>query len=312
MNKLSKNIKLKLLDYPIGKKEKKNSTDNLKNNNITLYSENESNMNSEYSSNKSDTERVLVLEKAYNNYKEITKNENKTEMNNIYNLFTTNTLINNFSISQIESFVFSQIQENQILMTNIKVYKNCFNIIKNDIKQFNYEAEIIKNNNVFIIGKIVKNTVKLKIKLYITNNHKEYKYIGKIVSNTLRSKFKVYFGNKGNYTLNLKISFALNFLGLFGMRKMKVSILDKNEDLMFLNKIPEWDIKYQKYSLNFNQRVRLTSKRNFILEDKNKKNVLQCGKIENNIYALDYESPFNPFQAFSISLTSIVNKVFCE
>ena len=110
----------------------------------------------------------------------------------------------------------------------------------------------------------------------------------------------------------MKIKYAINFLGLFGMRKMIVKIIDKKKEIIFNNKIPEWDIKYQKYLLDFNQRVRLTSKRNFILEDKNNKKVLQCGKIDNNIYALDYESPLNPFQAFSISITSIVNKIFCE
>ena len=110
----------------------------------------------------------------------------------------------------------------------------------------------------------------------------------------------------------MKIKYAINFLGLFGMRKMIVKIIDKKNELIYINKIPEWDFKYQKYLLDFNQRVRLTSKRNFILEDNKKKRVLQCGKIENNIYALDYESPLNPFQAFSISVTSIINKIFCE
>ena len=69
----------------------------------------------------------------------------------------------------------------------------------------------------------------------------------------------------------MKIKYAINFLGLFGMRKMIVKIIDKKNELIYINKIPEWDFKYQKYLLDFNQRVRLTSKRNFILEDNKKK-----------------------------------------
>ena len=212
MNQLSNHIKLKLLDYSIGKKNTITTSENIEK---TLYSDIDSNLPIDYSRNmKNDTERNLKCD-------------------------TDRNIINN-------------------------------------------------------------------------EQNKEDKYIGKIVSNTIRSKFKVYFGEKGKYTLNMKIKYAINFLGLFGMRKMIVKIIDKKKEIIFNNKIPEWDIKYQKYLLDFNQRVRLTSKRNFILEDKNNKKVLQCGKIDNNIYALDYESPLNPFQAFSISITSIVNKIFCE
>ena len=46
-------------------------------------------------------------------------------------------------------------------MTNVRVYKSCFNIYKNndDIKKIDFEVEILLNNNIFLIGKIVKNLV---------------------------------------------------------------------------------------------------------------------------------------------------------
>ena len=312
MNQLSNHIKLKLLDYSIGKKNTITTSENIEK---TLYSDIDSNLPIDYSRNmKNDTERNLKCDTDRN----IINNEQNKEDEiriNIFNILISKKFYNKLSLIQIEDFIFSQLPDNQILMTNVRVYKSCFNNIfkrNDDFKNFNFEVEILLNNNIFLIGKTVNNFSKLKIKLYITNNHKEYKYIGKIVSNTIRSKFKVYFGERGKYILNLKIKYAINFLGLFGMRKMIVKIIDKKKEIIFNNKIPEWDIKYQKYLLDFNQRVRLTSKRNFILEDKNNKKVLQCGKIDNNIYALDYESPLNPFQAFSISITSIVNKIFCE
>jgi hypothetical protein len=312
MNQLSNHIKLKLLDYSIGKKNTITTSENIEK---TLYSDIDSNLPIDYSRNmKNDTERNLKCDTDRN----IINNEQNKEDEiriNIFNILISKKFYNKLSLIQIEDFIFSQLPDNQILMTNVRVYKSCFNNIfkrNDDFKNFNFEVEILLNNNIFLIGKTVNNFSKLKIKLYITNNHKEYKYIGKIVSNTIRSKFKVYFGEKGKYTLNMKIKYAINFLGLFGMRKMIVKIIDKKNELIYINKIPEWDFKYQKYLLDFNQRVRLTSKRNFILEDNKKKRVLQCGKIENNIYALDYESPLNPFQAFSISVTSIINKIFCE
>ena len=318
MNQLSNHIKLKLLDYQIGKKETLTTSENIEK---TLYSDIDSNLPIDYSRNmKNDTERNLKCDTERNlrnsegNSVLQNKNQGDEIRTKIFNILTSKKFSDKLSLYQIEEFIFSQLPDNQILMTNVRVYKNCFNIFKNnnDITKFDFEVEILLNNNIFLIGKIVKNFRKLKIKIFITNNHKEYKYIGKIVSNTIRSKFKVYFGEKGKYTLNLKIKYAINLFGLFGMRKMLVKIIDNKKEIIYMNKIPEWDFKYQKYLLDFNQRVRLTSKRNFILEDKNNKKVLQCGKIDNNIYALDYESPLNPFQAFSISITSIVNKIFCE
>ncbi len=318
MNQLSNHIKLKLLDYQIGKKGSIITSENIEK---TLYSDVDSNIPIEYSRTiKNETERNLKCDTDINFTNNegnlVSENKNKEDSINskIFNILTSKKFSEKISLIQIEDFIFSKLPDNQILMTNVRVYKSCFNICKNndDIKKIDFEVEILLNNNIFLIGKIVKNCSKLKIKIYITNNHKEYKYIGKIVSNTIRSKFKVYFGERGKYILNLKIKYAINFLGLFGMRKMIVKIIDKKNELIYINKIPEWDFKYQKYLLDFNQRVRLTSKRNFILEDNKKKRVLQCGKIENNIYALDYESPLNPFQAFSISVTSIINKIFCE
>ena len=68
---------------------------------------------------------------------------------------------NKLSLIQIEDFIFSKLPDNQILMTNVRVYKSCFNIYKNndDIKKIDFEVEILLNNNIFLIGKIVKNLV---------------------------------------------------------------------------------------------------------------------------------------------------------
>ena len=85
----------------------------------------------------------------------------------------------------------------------------------------------------------------------------------------------------------------------------------ENNITEYKNKLPVFSKKFQKYFMDFNQRVRLSSKRNFILENNNGKKVIQCGKIDKNTYALDFEI-LSPIQAFSITITSLINKIFCE
>ena len=310
MNQLSNHIKLKLLDYSIGKKNTITTSENIEK---TLYSDIDSNLPIDYSRNmKNDTERNLKCDTDRN----IINNEQNKEDEiriNIFNILISKKFYNKLSLIQIEDFIFSQLPDNQILMTNVRVYKNCFNIFKNnnDITKFDFEVEILLNNNIFLIGKIVKNFRKLKIKIFITNNHKEYKYIGKIVSNILRSNFNVYIGKKGDYKKILNVEYRKNFLGLFGIRIMKVEIINELNTIEYKNKLPKFSKQYQKYFLDFNQRVRLSSKRNFILENNCGNKVIQCGKIDNNTYALDFEN-LSSIEAFSISITSLVNKIFCE
>ena len=294
-NKKKKNIKLNLLDVP--------SQNNQKDLQIT--------------------ESELPFKNIYNNIsnahtetsREIKSLDSKNifSYEDVFKTITSNITINKILISDIEKFVLSKIPDNKLLMTNIHIYKKCFNPINkdNDMKVFNYEMEIISNNNILIIGKIVKNSTNLKIKLFITYNHIEYKYIGKIVSNIIRNEFNVYIGEKKAYKKILKIKYALNIFGLFGIRIMKVETINENNITEYKNKLPIFSKKFQKYFMDFNQRVRLSSKRNFILENNNGKKVIQCGKIDKNTYALDFEI-LSPIQAFSITITSLINKIFCE
>ena len=227
---------------------------------------------------------------------------------------TSNIINNKISILNIEKFLLFKIPKNKLLMSNIHIYKRCFNPINSEndnMKIYHYEMEILSNIYIVIIGKIVKNSTCLKINLYSTNNHQKYEYIGKIVSNIFRTEFNVYIGKKDSYKKILFIKYATNFLGLFGIRKMNVEIINNENIIEYKNQLPIFSKNYQKYFLNFNQRVRLTSKKNFILENNNGNKVIQCGKIDKNTYALDFES-ISPIQAFSISITSIINKIFCE
>jgi hypothetical protein len=69
---------------------------------------------------------------------------------------------------------------------------------------------------------------------------------------------------------------------------------------------PMWLDYKNEYVMNFTERVRLASKSNFILTY-NENNILQFGKIENKVYALDFMFPLSPYQAFCIGISSIIS-----
>ena len=64
--------------------------------------------------------------------------------------------------------------------------------------------------------------------------------------------------------------------------------------------------------LNFNGRVTQASVKNFQLIAKDGNTVMQFGKIDQNIFNLDFSFPLSPLQAFGIALSSFERKFACE
>ena len=164
------------------------------------------------------------------------------------------------------------------------------------------------------------------IKIYISDNftksneinqervqNSDFYCVGKIESNVIRTEFNIYKGNdRNNYEKILNISYNINIFGLFGVCVMEVKKYDNNHILLtFKNELPKWDNEFKIYKLNFNGRVKMICKKNFILKQ-NKENILQCGKIDDKTFALDFISPLSPFESFCISITSLVSKKSCE
>ena len=185
---------------------------------------------------------------------------------------------------------------------------------------FNYSLEILKNNQIYFFAQVKKTFPYIKIKIYIKYFNNNYIKVGKIISNFLKNEFTLYKGdNKTNYEKKLNINYELNFFGN-KIRKMIVEKFENNQIKYTLcNDLPEWDYFYKTYKLNFNGRVKQRSKKNFILKYKSSNEnkiendkLLQCGKINDNCYALDFISPLSPFEAFSISITSIISKISCD
>ena len=250
------------------------------------------------------------------------KEKEEIDINDIFNLITGYDIYKKIEINYIKLFFFNSIPEGKTLNTNINKIK----INENNELNFHYNLEIIRNNQIFFYAKIKKSFPSINIRIFIKTSNKQYIKVGKIISNILKNNFIVYKGdNKTNYKKILNINYDLNFFGI-KVRNMTVEKIINNEIKYILcNDSPEWDYEYKTYKLNFNGRVKKSCKKNFILKFKisnsQKENeninikserILQCGKIDDCSFALDFISPLSPFEAFSISISSIIYKFSCE
>lgn len=86
---------------------------------------------------------------------------------------------------------------------------------------------------------------------------------------------------------------------------------------------PRWHEQLEFWCLNFHGRVTVASVKNFQLVATadpshpvsfgDEKNVLlQFGKVDNDIFTMDYRQPLSAFQAFAICLTSFGTKLACD
>uniref|UniRef100_A0A0E0CTB1 Tubby-like F-box protein n=1 Tax=Oryza meridionalis TaxID=40149 RepID=A0A0E0CTB1_9ORYZ len=89
------------------------------------------------------------------------------------------------------------------------------------------------------------------------------------------------------------------------------------------NKAPRWHEHLQCWCLNFHGRVTVASVKNFQLEATANPSrpdsvgdeetiILQFGKVDNDIFSMDYRQPLSAFQAFAICLSSFGTKLACE
>jgi len=141
------------------------------------------------------------------------------------------------------------------------------------------------------------------------------------------------------------VVYESNFLGLKGPRTMKVLIPDLEYDEIpmikplnndsgiierynnnnvnyntkcsiscFVNKKPAYSEQHKSFFLNFSGRIKQGSVKNFQIIKENDPDYLyiQFGRIDDNTFALDFQYPFSPLQAFSVALTSLERKFACE
>lgn len=91
--------------------------------------------------------------------------------------------------------------------------------------------------------------------------------------------------------------------------------------LVLKNKSPRWHEQLQCWCLNFHGRVTVASVKNFQLVaspengpsgPEHEKIILQFGKVEKDLFTMDYRYPISAFQAFAICLSSFDTKIACE
>lgn len=106
----------------------------------------------------------------------------------------------------------------------------------------------------------------------------------------------------------------------------------KERPLILRNKAPRWHDQLQCWCLNFRGRVTVASVKNFQLiaatqpttvavpstpsqptpPPEHDKIILQFGKVEKDVFTMDYRYPLSAFQAFAICLSSFDTKLACE
>ena len=249
----------------------------------------------------------------YENYEN--KGINIDEIFNLITGYDFNKLIND---NYLRIFFLSSVPEDRTLSMNINRINKKENNSQN--LNFKYNLEILKNNQIYFFAQVKKSFPSSNIKIFIKSFNSQYIKVGKIISNFLKNNFIIYKGDKkSNYEKLLNITYDYNFFGN-KIRKMTINKFENNKlQYTLCNDLPVWDYLYKTYKLNFNGRVKQTSKKNFILKYQNSKEnenenvkLLQCGKIDDDCYALDFIAPLSPFEAFTISITSIIDKISCD
>lgn len=122
-----------------------------------------------------------------------------------------------------------------------------------------------------------------------------------------------------------------NVLGMSGPRKMRVvlprsgetprrGLLDSYRERMtegvvvLASKEAEWDKVLNSYVLNYHGRASQASVKNFQLCHHSSPDyiLMQLGRIDTNIFIMDFRAPLSALQAFAIALSSFDCKLACE
>lgn len=146
--------------------------------------------------------------------------------------------------------------------------------------------------------------------------------------------------SSGNFDVG-QVSYKYNLLKSRGPRRMfctmecpsvqetwenslKVKSLRRTGTTVLRNKAPRWHEHLQCWCLNFHGRVTVASVKNFQLVatadlghpdnsvGDEETVLLQFGKVDSDIFTMDYRQPLSAFQAFAICLSSFGTKLACE
>ncbi len=301
-------------------KENDTNTDRIKlNDRLNTNKENELNQNNNFIyKNKQESElkskEKIPLITPFN------KNEN------VYKYYLDKKSISFYKISEEEriQFLFERFKNNQTLKCNILIRSGNLYVYTSNTQHFIFSAHKIKN--------------KLRGNYIITSDYEGKNKIAQINSSLFKNEYimyddgispKINMNKKDNLNYNLRryllevkktnennflkgyifmpeVNFEINqFFNKDKEKKDKLSKLKKGIRI-FQTEEPSYDIIKKVYINKYSSRVKISSNRNFrlIFEDnKMKKIILECGKVNDNIFIMDFSTPLSPLEAFGISIS---------
>ena len=281
---------------------------------------NDFNMYNNYTAKYSESENMKLQPNLnFLNYKPNFSNE-------VFKYYINKKNLSLYKISENDRirFLFERFQNNQSLHCNILFRSNNFYVYSANTEHFIFSAHKIKN--------------KLRINYIIASDHEGNNKIGQINASLFKNEYIMYdngkspkenvnektnnYNNFRRYLLQVKLknenSFKRGYIFLPEMniennnlynidkdKKDKLSKL-KNGVKLYKTEEPEYNLVKRRYLIKFSSRIKISSNKNFrLLEDNNKKNkvILECGKIKENAFIMDFSSPLSPIEAFGISLS---------
>ena len=255
----------------------------------------------------------------------ISDNENYNE---VYKFYTNKKKNIRKEITEKEriKFLLERFKNNQSLKCNILIRSDNFYVYSNT-EHFIFSAHKIKK--------------KLYLNYLISSDYEGKNKIAQINSSLFKNEYIMYddgispkeINNENNasnnnlrrYLLQVKFKNEHNLQrGYIYLPETNYEInifynkdKDKNDKLsnlqngviLYKTEVPEFDLVKRKYVNKFSSRIKESSIKNFRLvetKDKINKVILECGKVKDNYFIMDFTSPLSPLEAFGISLSYLI------
>ena len=255
----------------------------------------------------------------------ISDNENYNE---VYKFYTNKKKNFTKEITEKEriKFLLERFKNNQSLKCNILIRSDNFYVYSNT-EHFIFSAHKIKK--------------KLYLNYLISSDYEGKNKIAQINSSLFKNEYIMYDDgispkeiNIGNNTSSNKIRrylLQVKFKNEHNLQRgyiylpetnYEINIFynkdkDKNDKLsnlqngviLYKTEVPEFDLVKRKYVNKFSSRIKESSIKNFRLvetKDKVNKVILECGKVKDNYFIMDFTSPLSPLEAFGISLSYLI------
>ncbi len=242
----------------------------------------------------------------------------------IYKYYIDNKKIESYDFSEEDrkTFLYERFNKPQKLECNILIRPDSFYVYSIS-QHFVLSAHKIKkklrtnyiissdydcNNNENIIAQLNSNLFKNEYFLY--NNGISPKKLNENEDKVLRKYLlQIKFKNENNFKVGHiylpKYGYDKNhFYNKDKDKNDKLSNLDSKDIIVYQNESPELDVFKGYYVNNFSSRVKEKSENNFRIVDKvTNHTILECGKISDNVFSMDFSYPFSPLEAFGICVS---------